>query len=187
MGGSELRKNFNMSVFDWISYIKVISYITLSEHTTWMNCLKIKKKINGSSYSETAIIALNVIYMPGYSRLGLCSMLYKTELKYYTATWDTEVGWCIHNMVTKCVSSEYVWLSNLHDPVFGYIKNTNTWTTNHTQLNSGKCHLTDVLSQNPSLLKATLQNHWSLELCTRTFHYTRNCMMQHATSMCKVH
>jgi len=103
MVGSKLGKNFKhnyMFVFDWISYI------TLSEHTTWVNCLKIKK--NGSSCSETAVIALHVIYMLSYSILGLCGMLHETELKYYKATWDTEVGYCIHNKVPKCATSDYV-------------------------------------------------------------------------------
>jgi hypothetical protein len=67
---------FNMFVFDYISYIKVIFYITLSEHTTWMNYLQIKKN-NYSSYSETVVTALNVTYMLGYKNTGVLQYVTK--------------------------------------------------------------------------------------------------------------
>jgi hypothetical protein len=73
-----------------------------------------------------------------------------------------------------------VWLSNLYENRIWRHQQYKYLYYKPTQLNCGKCHHADVLSQNPSLLKVTLQNHSSLELCTRTNYYTRNCMMQHA-------
>ena len=80
-----------------------------------------------------------------------------------------------------------VWLGNLYETCIWWPQQYKYPNYKPNQFNSGKCHHADVLSQNPSLQKVTLKNHSSLELCTRTNNYTRNCMMQHArTCMSRV-